>query len=163
MKWYTRNVSVLPSHHHSRARVHAIVCCEVSALPRLLLYLPKNLIRLSVCCAGEWSQCICEGWQEWALKEQCKQLLLKEDILKSSQRAGRNYIQNVPWRGNHLYAMNATTVNMHIYFFVYHIQKINETLEIDASLSVCTPCFLEYLENLVFCIFVIPNMYSLSK
>lgn len=83
--------------------------------------------------------------------------------MKSSQRAGRNYIRNVPRRGNHLYAMNATTDNMHIYFFVYHIQKINETLEIDTSLSVCTPCFLEYLENLGFCIFIIPNIYSLSK
>lgn len=48
--------------------------------------------------------------------------------------------------------MNATKVNMHIYFFVYHIQKINEMLEIGTTLSVCT-CFLEYLENLFFLYF----------
>lgn len=49
--------------------------------------------------------------------------------------------------------MNATKVNMHIYLFIYHIQKINEMLEIDTSLSVCIPCFLEYLENLCFLFF----------
>jgi len=32
--------------------------------------------------------------------------------------------------------MHATAVNMHIYFFVYHIQKIDEMLEIDTSVSV---------------------------
>lgn len=49
MKWCTRNLSVLPSHQHSGACVHAIVCCEVSAVPRLLLYLPEYLIRLRLC------------------------------------------------------------------------------------------------------------------
>lgn len=49
MKWCMRNLSVLPSHHHSRACVCAIACSEVSALPRLLFYLPRYLLRLWLC------------------------------------------------------------------------------------------------------------------
>lgn len=102
---------------------------------------------------GEKFPCISERWQEWALEEQCEQLLRKGDIKKKSfQRAKCNYIQDVPRRGSHLYAMNAT-VNMHVWFFMYHIQKINEKSEIGACLSVCTLCIRQYLVDIVFLYF----------
>lgn len=44
VKWCTRNLSILPSHHHSQTHVHIEVCCEISVCAHL--YLLKNLTRL---------------------------------------------------------------------------------------------------------------------